>query len=119
MSSKRCTPEPEAVITMSGFNVSAYYEPKMDKRREKRIDASLDRCGVRRAVFSLPAIVDGDDASAPFQVQFSDIDWTMNEDNTETTLEIHVDDIARALRLASELRACGMMVSVGPFSYEE
>jgi hypothetical protein len=100
---------------MSAFTVSAYYEPNMDNRREKRINAALDRCGVRRAAY----IGDGDEGSGPFPIYFSDIDWEACEDNTETMLEISVDDKARALRLASELRACGMVVSVCPFSYEE
>jgi hypothetical protein len=36
---------------MNGFIVTGCYDRKMDEKREGRIDAVLDRCGVKRSVF--------------------------------------------------------------------
>jgi hypothetical protein len=95
------------------YIVKAQYAPKLDEKREKRIHAALDRCNVKQAVFSLPAAIDGDADAVPFQSRFSELDWMANEDGTETELEIYVGaDPLRAARLASELRACGMVVGV-------
>ena len=61
----------------------------------------------------MPFTLDG----AP--VTFSDVNWYSNMDGTETQLEIYVDDPLRATRLASELRACGMVVHVDARNEEE
>ena len=70
--------------------VTAKYEDKIDDRREQRIHAVFERCGVSARL---------------------DLDWTSNEDGTNNELEIFIgDDLERANGLAAELRACGMIV---------
>jgi hypothetical protein len=76
-------------LSSGEFVVTATYEGKMDKRREQRIHAAFGRCGVRLSV---------------------SVEWTSNEDGTQTELTIYVDDHERAARLKSELRACGLLV---------
>jgi hypothetical protein len=95
---------------MSDYMVTAIYEPKMDKKREKRINAALDRCNVKRAVhMGNAATEDGD----YFPICFSEINWMSCKDGSGTELEISVDDDReRAKRLASELRACGMVTAI-------
>ena len=95
---------------MTGFIVKARYQPKMDEKREQRIHAAFERCDVKVSRFALPSVIE-DDA---VQVHFSDVDWVANEDGTETQLEIYVGDVSRATRVASELRACGMVVGMRP-----
>jgi hypothetical protein len=45
-----------------------------------------------------------------FQSAYSDVEWLSSADENE--LIIHVDESERVTRLASELRACGLMVSI-------
>jgi hypothetical protein len=80
----------------------------MDEKREQRIHAAFKRCDVRTTLRS--SLIRDDEV----QGQFSGLEWTAKQDGTETELEICVDDVARATRLASELRACGMVVGVAP-----
>jgi hypothetical protein len=56
---------------------------------------------------------------AGVQVLWSDVNWNGNMDGTGTELEIYVDNPLRATRLASELRACGMVVHVDARNEEE
>jgi len=90
---------------MSGYTVTAFYEPKMDDKRHDRIHTAFKRCGVRLAVHDLTA-------EHGFSVTFSDVDWTALEDGSETELIIHCEELDNATRLVSELRACGMIVTV-------
>ena len=82
------------------FVVTATYEGKMDQRRKQRIYAALERCDLW-----MPAV-----PSSGFS--YPDVNWTSNEDGTETDVEIYVKGHERATRLASELRACGLLVSI-------
>jgi hypothetical protein len=95
---------------MSVFVVTAAYEPKMDEKRERRIHTALDRCDVKRGV---DTGLRGQVGGHSFPIRFSEIDWIALEDGSQTELTIHVDE-KRAKKLASELRACGMIVTVGP-----
>ena len=92
---------------MTGFIINASYGPKIDERREQRIHDALERCGVQIG-YSLPGTMDGKE----IQMVFSEVDWNSNRDGSANELEIYVDDPLRATRLASELRACGMVVHV-------
>jgi hypothetical protein len=38
---------------MTDFLITAHYLAEMDEKREERIDAALERCGVRIATFAL------------------------------------------------------------------
>jgi hypothetical protein len=84
------TVEPE---TMS-FIVTAIYEGKLDERREQRIHDVFMRCGIRAA----------------------EIEWTAEgtseNDLTSNQLTFTIGEHERAVRLGSELRACGLMVSI-------
>jgi hypothetical protein len=71
--------------------VTAFYQGKMDDRREQRIHEVFRRCGVHGKY---------------------DINWTSNDDHTGHEITIVVDHKEGATRLASELRACGLMVSI-------
>jgi hypothetical protein len=57
-----------------------------------------------------------DDRDVP--VPLSDVDWCacLDDDGIETETELTIgsfgDDIGRAIRLAAELRCCGMVASV-------
>ena len=99
-----------------GIIVTARYEGKIDDRRERRIHAAFERCGVRMGVFKVDETADGelrkaDGADGEMTFGFSDVEWTLNEDETDHELEIFVGDgVERANRLAAELRACGMIV---------
>jgi hypothetical protein len=93
---------------MTDFIITACYEPKMDKRREQRINAALERCDVRLGVPMPGMMFNGQEV----QCFYSDVNWNSDMNGTETQLEIYVDDALRATRLASELRACGMVVHV-------
>jgi hypothetical protein len=86
------TVEPEIM----GFIVTAIYESKIDEPREQRIHAVFKRCGIRAA----------------------EIEWTAEgtseDDLTSHQLIFTIDEHERAVRLGSELRACGLMVSIQP-----
>ncbi len=95
------------------FLVKARYEGEIDDRREQRIHAAFDRCGVRVGVFSTA------DAIEPGEVRvgFSDVDWSQGENDDgeiEHQIEIYVGDRERAVRLVSELKACGMIGAMEP-----
>jgi hypothetical protein len=84
--------------------VKAQYAGKINGRREERVHAALTRCDVR--LFEPVPEVKG-------KAGFSDLEWTENEEGRgETKLTICVAEQERATRLASELRACGMMVAI-------
>jgi hypothetical protein len=92
----------------NGFLIDAKYAPKMEAKREARIYALMDRFGVKMSVYTIHqdgSITAGD---------FSELDWCSCEDGTDTHLEIFVAEQERAKRLASELRACGMVTAVRP-----
>jgi hypothetical protein len=89
--------------------VTAQYQGKMDERREQRIHAAFKRCDVQTAAHSAYVLKSGDGSEIP--VMFTNVEWTSNEDGTDTELTIYVDGCERATRLASELRACGLMAS--------
>ncbi|MFZ2078922.1 MAG: hypothetical protein WAV38_20165 [Xanthobacteraceae bacterium] len=80
--------------------VTATYKGEIDARRERRIKAAVERCGelwVR-------------------------VDWTEHKFGGHITTELTIaicDDHERAIRLASELRACGLMVGVATELEEE
>jgi hypothetical protein len=95
---------------LTNYILKACYHPAMDEKREQRIHAAFKRCDVGTTLLSPPSLVTDDEV----QVQFSGLEWTAKQDGTETELEICLDDVARATRLASELRACGMVVGVAP-----
>jgi hypothetical protein len=101
---------------MTYFIITAHYEPKMDERREQRILDALERCDVTMDD-PMPGLrFNGQEV----QGTYSDVDWKQGEDGTETQLEIYAgNDPTRASRLASELRACGMVVNVDAANEEE
>jgi hypothetical protein len=76
-------------MMITEFIVKATYHGKIDARREQRIDAVLDRCGVGG-------------------------NWGVQWLSYPTELRIEIAGDERATRLASELRACGLLVSIGP-----
>jgi hypothetical protein len=104
--------------------VTAKYEGEIDKQR---IHAVFERCGV--CMFR-PSALPGAPQYEVFKdgpgdeeitIGFSDVRWNSNFDLTKTLvkrnerhkLEIFVgDSLKRAIRLAAELRACGMMVAI-------
>jgi hypothetical protein len=97
--------------------VIARYKPKMTKERSRRIEAALERCGVRLVRSEMSTMtVRIDDRDVP--VPLSDVDWCacLDDDGIETETELTIgsfgDDIGRAIRLAAELRCCGMVASV-------
>jgi hypothetical protein len=102
------------------FIVTAEYEGKMDDRREDRIHAVFERCGVdcTLRVSHPPVPIDDGvsdvDHSGELQIGFSDVEWCENQngDGTGTELTIHIGEHERATRLASELRACGLRVGI-------
>src|SRR5262249_38227271 len=71
------------------FVVKAQYAGGMDIKREERIHEAFERCVVRVT---------------------RDLLWLENKGTTE--IEIELDEHARAERLASVLRACGLTVTV-------
>lgn len=81
---------------MSSFIVRGYYEPKMDEKRAARIRSAMKRYRIAHVLHP------------------GDFEWTVNLDDAETEIKIFVDDLSRANRLASELRACGMIVGMAP-----
>ena len=93
------------------FVVTATYEGKMDKRREQRIHAAFERCRVRLPVLVEP-LTPEQQANGVIPISFTNVEWTSNEDGTQTELTIYVDGHERATRLASELRACGLLVGM-------
>lgn len=90
--------------------VSAEYRGKMDEAREGRVHKVFERYGVR---FGEPSPVLS--KALGVRATVSDVEWTCNADGTWNRLKIHIDEEERerAVRLASELRACGMVVGVG------
>jgi hypothetical protein len=97
--------------------VIARYKPKMTRERDRRIRAALERCGVRLVRSEMSTMtVRIDDREVP--VPLSDVDWcaSVDDDGTETETELTIsgfgDDMARATRVAAELRCCGMVASV-------
>jgi hypothetical protein len=94
---------------MTDFIITACYEPKMDERREQRINAALERSGVRLDVPMPGMMFNGQEV----QCSYSDVNWKSDMNGTGTELEIYAGiDPMRASRLAAELRACGMVVHV-------
>jgi hypothetical protein len=96
-----------------GFKVRALYGPKLDKAREKQIDAVLEKYGV---IALWTPVKPGS-----FPIVFVELDWISGEDGTDTDLEISVpakeyhgrgDPLMRAESLAAELELCGMKTSV-------
>lgn len=91
----KTVPQPQLFVT-------AKYEGEIGERRERRIHDVFERCGVRMPVLD----------NKWQQIGHADVEWC--EDKTGHELKIHVgEDRERANRLASELRACGMMVGIG------
>jgi hypothetical protein len=99
------------IIKNNQFIVTARYQGKMDKRREQRIYTACDRYGVRVVAHPVYVLMAEDGSKIP--ITRTDIEWTQNDDGSDHGLKIYIDDRERATRLASELRACGLMVSVG------
>ena len=99
------------------LRVIATYAAKMTERREQRIRAAFKQCDVH----AVRATMTGRFGEEDFPIVLSDIDWTSGEDGTETELKIFIgdDDMERATRLASELRACGMVASVQRVQFDE
>jgi hypothetical protein len=103
---------------MSDYMLTARYEPKMTKKREARICEALDKSGVRWGIGNTPDFC-GEIDGQTFPIYFSDVDWMCEDEDKNTELEISMRDRGglspvkdRADRLASELRACGMIVSI-------
>jgi hypothetical protein len=99
--------------------VTAKYDGKIDEGREARIHKVFDRCGVRLGVHE--PLTPEQVARGEFSVAFTDVEWTSNHDGTWTHLRIYLgdDEHDRAKRLASELRACGMVVGIGSDDVED
>ena len=93
------------------FVVTATYQGKMDKRREQRIHAAFKRWDVLPLAPAEP-LTPEQQANGEFPVFFTNVEWTSNEDDTQTKLTIYVRGHERATRLQSELRACGLQASV-------
>jgi hypothetical protein len=87
--------------TVSGFLVTATYKGKIDERRDRRINDACRRCGARSEVYH--------DENGVLIGSSSDIDWTMTDDN-ELELRVYMRTREHAIRLASELRGCGLLV---------
>jgi hypothetical protein len=79
------------------FIVTASYEGKIDVRRERRIHAAFKRCGV---------------CLCRSEYGGGDVNWMQNDAATDHEIEIWVDQRERATRLASELRANGLIVNI-------
>jgi hypothetical protein len=79
--------------------ITASYAPKLEKRRETRVHAALNEHGVR----------------------ITELDWMVWPGSVGTEIEVYVDSKEehgrgdpneRASRIASALRACGLVVNV-------
>jgi hypothetical protein len=85
--------------------ITASYAPKLEKRREERIHAALfDK----------------------HKVRVTELDWMGGAGDTDTEIEIYIDGNEshgrgdpqeRATRLASDLRACGMAVTIERYGF--
>jgi hypothetical protein len=87
--------------TIMTFFVHAIYRSEIDRRHEGRIRAAIDRCDMWGSTPLLT--IDGQ------KVRWLRI-W--KEDGGGNSVELYTDDEARAQRLASEFRGCGMVARI-------
>lgn len=86
--------------------IQARFLGALGERREKRINDVLDRFDAWKLVPSGQRLKLNEEEDVEFM--HSAVDW--NEDEDGTQIEFAIED-EKAVRIASELRACGLMVT--------
>ena len=82
--------------------IKAQYNGKLTARREQRIEDVLRRFDAFKSVRSGQFLANGS------ELLFTNVEWNQSEDGTDLTFPI---EDAKAERIASELRACGLVVT--------
>jgi hypothetical protein len=94
--------------------VVAQYAPKMSERRRQRILAVIKQSGANLEKWRESSV--RLDTGLVMVGWSDDVKWTSNDDYAETELIVHFDRVGhgreRAVRLASDLRRCGMVANV-------